>query len=93
MSGSEQFKAIVRGRVQGVYFRASTRDVAREKGLGGYARNRPDGAVEVVATGPRVRLDELIAYLGRGPDGARVESLDVSWNDASEAPFPFAILW
>jgi acylphosphatase len=77
MSGSEQFKAIVRGRVQGVYFRASTRDVA----------------VEVVATGPRVRLDELIAYLGRGPDGARVESLDVSWNDASEAPFPFAILW
>ena len=61
-----QFRAVVRGRVQGVYYRASTVDEAQALGLAGYARNLADGSVEVVARGPRLRLDQLIDYLHRG---------------------------
>ncbi|WP_018872149.1 acylphosphatase [Thioalkalivibrio sp. ALJ16] len=66
----------VRGRVQGVFFRASTRDQARRRGLTGHARNQPDGSVEVLAVGPRVALDELEEWLAEGPGGARVDAVE-----------------
>lgn len=66
----------VTGRVQGVYFRASTRREAERLGLRGLAANLPDGSVEVIAAGPAAHLAELVAWLRRGPPAARVEAVD-----------------
>ncbi len=68
------------GRVQGVFFRASTVEEARNLRLGGTVRNLPDGCVEVVATGPREDVERLIAWCRRGPPAARVETVDVRWH-------------
>lgn len=66
---------IVAGRVQGVFFRASTRAQALRLGLSGYAENLVDGRVEVIAAGSREALDELDGWLHHGPPAARVESV------------------
>ena len=68
---------MVRGRVQGVFFRQGTRDVAVRLGLAGSAVNRADGAVEVVAEGDGAALDELAAFLRQGPPRALVTTVDV----------------
>ncbi len=73
----------VSGRVQGVFFRASTRDRARELGLSGWVRNLPDGRVEFVAEGEESTLQELLQFLRVGPPGARVNDLVVEWSDPS----------
>lgn len=65
----------VTGRVQGVFFRASTREQAVRLGLAGHARNLPDGSVEVVASGGAGALDELERWLHHGPPAARVASV------------------
>lgn len=66
---------IVTGRVQGVFFRASTREQALHLGLSGHARNLVGGSVEVVASGSDEALAELDAWLHHGPPSARVESV------------------
>lgn len=66
---------IVRGRVQGVFFRASTREQAVALRLAGHARNLLDGSVEVVALGDTVAIDQLDAWLHHGPETARVDEL------------------
>ena len=63
---------IVSGRVQGVFFRASTASVAHRLGVRGRARNLPDGNVMVLALGPAAAVDELGAWLQHGPPSARV---------------------
>ena len=63
---------IVEGRVQGVFFRDSTRRVAEPLGLSGHAINLPDGTVEVVACGPAHAVDELRRWLATGPRMAEV---------------------
>ena len=73
-------KAITRhlsitGRVQGVFYRASTRERALALGLAGSALNRADGSVEVIAAGPADALDALAAWLREGPPAARVEAV------------------
>lgn len=68
-------RCLVSGRVQGVFFRASTREEARRLGLSGYARNLADGRVEVLACGPRVAVAALRDWLRLGPPLARVEAL------------------
>lgn len=88
---NDQFRAVVRGRVQGVYFRATTVEEARALRLSGYARNLPDGSVEVAAAGPRTDLDRLLDYLHRGPDLAKVTGVEVDWDDRSPLPHPFGI--
>ncbi|MFP4080496.1 MAG: acylphosphatase [Ectothiorhodospira sp.] len=65
----------VRGRVQGVYFRASTRARALELGLSGHAMNLPDGDVEVVARGEARALEALRSWLWEGPPAARVTAV------------------
>lgn len=64
---------IVRGRVQGVFFRASTREQALRLGVRGYAKNLADGSVEVLACGNDGALEQLERWLQRGPPAARVE--------------------
>ncbi len=67
---------IVRGRVQGVFFRATTHEVADRIGIAVKVWNREDGAVECVADGTADQLDRLESFLRRGPPGARVESVE-----------------
>jgi acylphosphatase len=78
----------VRGRVQGVYYRGSTVEEARRLGLGGTVRNLEDGSVEVVATGPRETVEELVAWCRGGPPAARVDDVQVSWHEQAT---PFAL--
>jgi len=74
---------IVSGRVQGVFFRASTRTEALRLGLNGYARNVADGSVEVLASGDAAALDELQRWLHIGPPAARVASVQRVESDES----------
>ena len=67
---------VVSGKVQGVFFRASTREQALELDLRGYAKNLPDGRVEVLAAGSDAALDALAAWLRQGPPKARVDDLE-----------------
>ncbi|GAB4170686.1 MAG: hypothetical protein Kow0020_05010 [Wenzhouxiangellaceae bacterium] len=67
---------LISGRVQGVFFRASTQQVARRLGITGSAINLPDGRVEVTAFGPPEALDELAQWLQHGPPGARVDHIE-----------------
>jgi acylphosphatase len=69
---------LVAGRVQGVFFRASTARRALELGLTGHARNLADGRVEVIASGDPVSLAALRAWLHEGPPAARVDSVEHS---------------
>ena len=66
---------VVSGRVQGVFFRASTRAEAGRLGIAGSARNLPDGRVEVVASGSEASLAALERWLWKGPPSARVENI------------------
>jgi acylphosphatase len=65
-------RCLVSGHVQGVFFRASTREQAQRLGVTGYARNLPDGHVEVVACGPQERVADLCEWLQSGPPQAQV---------------------
>ncbi len=67
----------VSGVVQGVFFRASTIETAKELGLHGWVRNLPDGRVEAVFEGPPDAVDSAIAWSRRGPERAAVEQVDV----------------
>jgi acylphosphatase len=69
------FRYLVSGKVQGVFYRASTREKARQLNLTGYARNLPDGRVEVVACGEPKALDELRDWLVQGPPASRVSGV------------------
>src|SRR5439155_6660025 len=73
-------RVLVRGLVQGVFFRAELRDRARSLGLAGWVRNNADGTVEAVLEGPRDRVESVVSWCERGPRGAVVEGVDVSWE-------------
>jgi acylphosphatase len=82
---------LVAGRVQGVFFRAATAEHAGRLALGGWAKNLPDGRVEVVAAGTTEALMELAAWLWQGPPAARVDSVQVEeWT--GPVPDEFAVL-
>jgi len=82
MSEKASLFAIIRGRVQGVYFRDFVRNHAEALGLNGYVRNLPGGsAIEVRAEGEKTKLDELLKQLNSGPPRARVDRVDVEWSE------------
>ena len=68
------------GKVQGVFFRASTQKIATELGLVGYAKNRPDGSVEVLACGDKQALESLNEWLWVGPTYAKVSDVKCEKN-------------
>jgi acylphosphatase len=71
-------RLIIHGRVQGVYFRASARDVARRLHLVGWVRNRLDGAVEAVVEGQEGAVQTFITWCHDGPPGAHVTTVQVT---------------
>ena len=75
-SDARRVRVIVRGRVQGVAFRAYTADEARRAGVAGWVRNRPDGSVEAAFEGARGAVETLLAFVRRGPRSARVDAVE-----------------
>jgi acylphosphatase len=78
-------KIRVKGRVQGVGFRAALRHEARKLGVSGWVRNRADGSVEALLQGPEDIVECLMAWARRGPPGAAVAELTAADGDAEEA--------
>jgi acylphosphatase len=91
MSTSCAKRYLISGVVQGVFFRASTRQEAQSLGLSGHARNLPDGRVEVVARGPGDKLQALEAWLWQGPPAAQVDDV-VSEDYPGPVPDGFRVL-
>ena len=68
----------VTGKVQGVFYRASTRDKARSLGLCGFVRNEHDGSVYIEAEGDKEKLDQFVNWCKQGPPNARVDKVEVA---------------
>ena len=75
----KRVRATVRGRVQGVGFRASAAREGRRLQLGGWVRNDYDGSVEVLAEGPAEAVDRFVAWLRQGPPSAHVAEVELQW--------------
>jgi acylphosphatase len=78
-------RSVARGYVQGVGFRLFVLRAAQRLNLKGYVRNMPDGTLQVVASGPRASLQQLLAEIERGPVGAHVSSVDTTWQEGEVA--------
>lgn len=82
-------RCYVSGRVQGVFYRASTAQRARELGVTGYAKNLSDGRVEVLVCGALAAVNDLCDFLKEGPPAARVESMEIQEVACTEIPLEF----
>lgn len=71
---------IIRGYVQGVWFRASTRDEAMRIGVAGWVRNLSDGSVEALFEGEKKKVEEIVGWCHKGPSGAQVSNVEISWE-------------
>lgn len=74
---------LITGRVQGVFYRATTVETARRLGLTGWVRNLADGRVEAVAEGPGDALEALVRWSHDGPPSARVDGVEAQWHPAT----------
>ena len=79
---NERARVRVSGRVQGVFFRDSTREKAQELGLAGYVTNAPDGTVEALFEGPSDQVREMVRWCEEGPAYAAVENVDADFEPA-----------
>jgi acylphosphatase len=70
-------RVIVHGRVQGVFFRDTTRRMAESRGVAGWVRNNPDGGVEAAFEGDADAVEEMVRFAHEGPRGAQVEHVEV----------------
>jgi acylphosphatase len=84
--GTVRAHVVVSGIVQGVFFRASTRDTAVRLGLSGWVRNVPDGGVEAVFEGPEPLVREALAWIAHGPPSAVVERAETTWEEPAGEP-------
>jgi acylphosphatase len=82
MAEKARVHVLIQGRVQGVFFRASTRDEARARGLTGWVRNRPDGRVEAVFEGDKRLVDNMLTWCHQGPPYSYVDRVEVEWQAA-----------
>ncbi len=81
---SSRANLIVLGRVQGVFYRASTLEQAQQLGLVGWVMNLPDGSVEITVEGRRYAIEDLIAWCRQGPPASEVSEVIVRWEDPTE---------
>lgn len=79
----ERVELHVTGKVQGVFYRASTQQKALALGLRGWVKNMPDGPVQAVVEGPRPALEALVAWCHKGPPAARVDEVKTKWKPAT----------
>lgn len=83
---------IISGRVQGVWFRHNTSKVANQLGLTGFARNLPNGGVEVIAEGDEDKIKELIEFCKKGPEGAHVSNIEIKYEKPKNEFDTFSIV-
>jgi len=91
-SDLERAHVTVSGQVQGVFFRDSTRQKAKELGLAGWVKNTPDGRVEALFEGPSERVREMVRWCEAGPQQASVENVDTDFESAGGDLEAFEVL-
>ena len=84
-------RAVIEGRVQGVFFRYHTQEMALQLSLKGWVKNRRDGRVEAVFEGDKDKVDQIIQWCHRGPSEARVTKVHLHWEDYTGEFEDFAI--
>ncbi|MDD5289001.1 MAG: acylphosphatase [Dehalococcoidales bacterium] len=84
-------QAIAQGRVQGVYYRVFASRNATKLSLTGYVRNLPDRSVEICAEGERKQLEKLVEQLKKGPPGARIDNLALTWSEYTGKYHDFSV--
>jgi acylphosphatase len=85
MSERTRAHVFVSGKVQGVYYRANTRDTAREKGVDGWVKNLDDGRVEAVFEGEEAAVEEMVEWCHTGSPRAAVDDVEVEYEDPEGA--------
>lgn len=88
----KKIRVMIRGRVQGVFFRMETQHAARRIGVNGWVRNRRDGSVEALFAGDAEKIEEMLAWCGQGPPMARVDDVAVQETDDQETYTDFTVL-
>ena len=91
MTETIRVRVVIHGRVQGVFFRDTTRRRALQRGVGGWVRNRPDGSVEAVFEGAAGEVESLVDFCRSGPRGAQVERLE-RFEEAPEGLTGFSVV-
>ena len=91
MTGNKRVHVIVEGRVQGVFFRAYTRDEAVKLGLSGWVRNRPDGTVEALIEGEKTALEKMLQWFHKGSPNSLVETVHALEEPPVSDNTPFEI--
>jgi acylphosphatase len=84
MTDRTRAHVFVSGRVQGVFFRANTRDEARSRGVDGWVQNLDDGRVEAVFEGPSEAVEEMVEWCHTGSPAAAVEDVEVEYEDPAD---------
>ena len=88
----KRLEVMISGRVQGVWFRGSTQEMALSLGLAGWVRNLPDGRVQAVFEGPAPTLERMLAWCHQGPPHARVDRVEYNWSEAAGGSRGFRIV-
>jgi len=88
-----QAHVVISGRVQGVWFRANTKEKARQLNVKGWVRNLPDGRVEAVFEGDKEAVEEMIRWCHQGPPLAKVEKVEVEYREPEGKYEDFSILY
>lgn len=88
---NKAIKANIKGRIQGVGYRADTHKKATQLGINGYVRTTSGNEIEVLAEGEKENLEKLIEFLEEGPTGAEIEKFDVEWIEPENEYFRFTI--
>lgn len=83
----------IQGRVQGVFFRATTRDKALTLDVKGWVKNCPDGRVEAVFEGKKDAVEKLVTWCRKGPEGAFVNHIDVNWEKCLNEFNTFSVIY
>jgi acylphosphatase len=89
---NKRIHLIIKGRVQGVFYRENTRKMAHELGLTGFVRNLVNGDVEVIAEGDEENLKRLLDWCWKGPEEAVVNDIKVNWEDYKKEYRKFSIV-
>lgn len=84
---------IISGKVQGVFFRAGTHRAAVAHGVKGWVKNRPEGTVEAVFEGTQEAVAAMLEWCKKGSPGARVDDIDVKWDETREGFIDFKIIY
>lgn len=86
-----QAHLIVSGLVQGVYYRATCKEIAIELDLKGWVRNMPTGEVEILIQGEKEKIEKLIEWCKKGSFHAKVSNVKIKWQDINENMYNFKI--